>query len=190
MEFPVARPDAIRAINQRWLINFWKQLLADERVPRWQRFTNDKLAHVSPNLALFDVKPFPQGPRFLIRFHGAAIREAYGGIDCRDRFLDEIVPMPRAVDSHSAYRQVVTDGRPVYTIQDLNDRNGRIVHYERLLLPFASDGNNVDRILASFEFVCLDGAFEARDLMRTQTKPPSLRFRATIDVSPEQTVTP
>ena len=84
------------------------------------------------------------------------------------------------------YRQVVGSGRPVYTIHDVTDRNGRIVHYERLLLPFARDGENVDRILASFEFISPDGAFDNRDLMAAQTTPPALRLSATIE--PQTTV--
>jgi hypothetical protein len=49
------------------------------------------------------------------------------------------------------------------------------------LLPFAADGQMVDRILASFEFVCLDGAFDVRDLMRTQSAPPTLKLAAKIE---------
>jgi len=63
----------------------------------------------------------------------------------------------------------------------MTDRNGRLVHYERLLLPFAADGETVDRILASFEFICEDGAFDGRGLMRSQSSPPSLRLSAMIE---------
>lgn len=55
------------------------------------------------------------------------------------------------------------------------------MHNERLLLPFSRDGKNVDRILASFEFICPDGAFDNRDLIGTQTTPPALRLSATIE---------
>ena len=61
----------------------------------------------------------------------------------------------------------------------MTDRNGRLVHYERLLLPFAADGHSVDRILASYEFICVDGAFDGRELMQTQSAPPTLRLSAT-----------
>ena len=72
-------------------------------------------------------------------------------------------------------------GRPVYTIQDVADRQGRLVHHERLLLPFSRDGESVERILTSFEFVCPDGAFESRALMASQAVPPTLRLSATIE---------
>jgi hypothetical protein len=63
----------------------------------------------------------------------------------------------------------------------VTDRIGRTVHYERLLLPFAADSQTVDRILASFEFICVDGAFDGRDLMKSQRAPPALRLSATIE---------
>ena len=63
----------------------------------------------------------------------------------------------------------------------MTDRNGRLVHYERLLLPFAADGRTVDRILASFELVCEDGAFDGHELMTSQTAAPALRLSATIE---------
>ena len=76
---------------------------------------------------------------------------------------------------------MVECGCPVYTIHDIFDRNGRPVHFERLLLPFAHDGRSVDRILASFEFFCPDGAFDSEALMQSQRRPPALRLSATIE---------
>ena len=63
----------------------------------------------------------------------------------------------------------------------MTDRGGRLVYYERLLLPFTRNGEGVDRILAAFEFVCPDGAFDGRDLMKTPAAPPRLRLCATIE---------
>ena len=71
-------------------------------------------------------------------------------------------------------------GCPVYTIHDVTDRNGRLVYYERLLLPYSLAGQTVDNILASFEFVCPDGAFEPDALMKSPATPPVLRLSATI----------
>src|SRR5262245_48891709 len=51
------------------------------------------------------------------------------------------------------YRHGVATRLPVYTVSDMRDRTGRIVHYERLLLPFATEGFEVNRILASLETV-------------------------------------
>jgi hypothetical protein len=185
MEFTVGRPDVIRAISQRWLLNFWKDHLGAQRVPPWQRVVAEKLSGLSRNLSFLNVDRTGEDQRFLVRFNGALIAEVYGSTDCRGRHLDEIMPPERHQEGLAPYRRSVHDGAPVYTIHDLTDRNGRLVHFERLLLPFARDGETVDRILASFEFVCLDGAFDGHDLMRTQTAPPALRMAATIDLARE-----
>ena len=181
MQFAVARPDVVRAINQRWLFNFWTRHRGSHRLPPWQAVEAENLSRISDNLSFLDVTGSDRGARFQIRFHGATIGKVYGSADCRGKYLDEIIPATCRAEGLAPYHRAVDGGCPVYTIHDMTDRNGRLVHYERLLLPFARDGAKVDRILASFEFICEDGAFDGRELMTTQTAPPALRLSATIE---------
>lgn len=173
----------IRAISQRWLLKFWQRCLKDRDVPLWQSVESEDLSRLSAGLSLLEVvagaTPL-DNPRFRIGFHGATIGAVYGAEDCRGRYLDEILSS-RCSNSLIAYYQVVAEGCPVYTIQDIVDRDGRPVQFERLLLPFASRGDGVDRILGSFEFICIDGAFDSRELMKRQMGLPTLRVSATID---------
>lgn len=181
MDFSVARPDVVRAINQRWLLKFWKRHLGALRVPQWQAVEAENLTRMSPNLSFLDVTGRDGVARFTIRFHGVTIGQVYGSTDCRGKALDEIIPPARQAEGLAPYHRVVETGCPVYTIHDITNHEGRVVHYERLLLPFSSDGQTVERILASFEFICADGAFDNRDLMKTQSAPPALRLSATIE---------
>lgn len=181
MQFSVARPDVVRAINQRWLLKFWKRHLGTHRVPQWQAVEAENLSGMSDNLSFLDVTGTGDGARFQVRFHGALIGQVYGSADCRGKYLDAIIPASRRAEGLAPYRQAVAGGCPIYTIHDVTDRAGRLVHYERLLLPFAHDGESVDRILASFEFVCIDGAFDGRALMQDQSAPPALRLSARIE---------
>jgi hypothetical protein len=171
MNFAVARPDVVQAINQRWLINFWKRHLGQQQVPQWQAVGVENLAVISSNLSFLDVIG-----------SGATIGQVYGSGDCRGRYLDEIIPPARHAEGLAPYRHAINSGRPVYTIHDMSDCNGRLVHYERLLMPFAADGRNVDRILASFELVCEDGAFDSQAIMISQSAPPALRLAVTIEL--------
>ena len=180
MNFSVARPDVVRAINQRWLLKFWKQHLGELRVPQWQAIEAANLSAMSANLSFLDVMGSGEAVRFQFRYQGATVSHIHGSDDWRGKFLDEVMPPARQIESLPAYRQAVL-GRPVYTIHDVNDRNGRLVHYERLLLPFAADGRTVDRILASFELVCEDGAFDGHDLMKSQSTASTLRLSVTIE---------
>lgn len=181
MDFSVARPDVVRAINQRWLLKFWKRHLGTDRVPQWQAVEAENLSRMAANLSFLDVTPADNGLQFQIRFHGETIGQVYGSADCRGRYLSEIIPAARRAEGLAPYKEAVEGGCPIYTIHDVTDSGGRLVHYERLLLPFSRDGLLVDRVLASFEFVCLDGAFDALRLMRGQSGPPTLRLSARIE---------
>lgn len=181
MNFAVARPDVVRAINQRWLLNFWMRHRGTHRVPQWQAVKAENLTRVSADLSFLDVTGSDGNVRFQIRFHGATIAQVYGSADCRGKYLDEIIPVANHPTGLAPYHRAMGGGHPVYTIHDVRDRQGRVIHFERLLLPFSRDGENVDRILASFEFICEDGAFDGRGLMKSQTVPPALRLSATIE---------
>jgi hypothetical protein len=180
MKFSTARPDVVQAINQRWLLTFWTRHLGEHRIPLWQTIESESLSRLSDNLSFLDVVADTAGTRFQIRFHGPVVAQVFGAADCRGQFLYQSLPEPTRAQKLAPYRQAVDSGQPVYTVHDIADRNGRLVHYERLLLPFSHDGKAVDRILTSFEFVCEDGAFERRELMTAPPTPPTLRLSVTI----------
>ena len=181
MQFSVARSDIVRAINQRWLLKFWMRNLDKRAVPGWQLVEAEDLSRVSANLSFLEVTGSNGQTRFMIRFHGPTIGQVYGSADCRGRYLDEVIPQAKRAQALVAYDQAVKSGKPVYTIHEISDRNGRLVHSERLLLPFTSDGQAIDRVLAAFEFICEDGAFDSRGLMTSLVTSPALRLSATID---------
>ena len=181
MQFAVAQPDIVRAINQRWLLMFWHRHLAGQPVPRWQAVEAENLTRMADNLSFLDVIGGDSAPRFQIRFHGETIGKIYGSPDCRGKFLHDSKPEPARSEALAPYRRAVETRQPVYIVHDVADRAGRVVHSERLLLPFAHDGETVDRILASFEFVSPDGAFDSQNLMQTLKTAPTLRLLATIE---------
>ena len=180
MQFATARPDAVRAINQRWLLKFWMRHLDGGRVPRWQTVEADDLASMADNLSLLDVTG-DRPPRFLIRVVGRAVARVYDLVDFRGRYLDEAVPARFRGKMLAPYLRASEDGLPVYTIYDVTDGAGRLVHFERLLLPFARDGATVDRIVAAVELVCPDGDFDDKGLLSAPTAAPTLRLSATIE---------
>ena len=181
MQFTVARPDVVRAINQRWLLKSWNRERGAHRVPLWQTVIAEDLSRVASYLSILQVSGADGATRFLIRFHGEAIAQAYGSPDCTGKHLDEVVPAAGR-DKHLApYHRTLQSGHPVYTIHDVTDRDGRLVHYERLLLPYGRDGKAVDHILAAFEFVSPDGAFDRQALMKSPKAAPVLRLSATIE---------
>jgi len=175
MLFPEKRPDVIQAINQRWLLNFWYRHLGEHRVPRWQAVEAENLTRMADNFTFLDVTGGEGGVRFQIRYYGPTVIRVYGLSDPRGRYLDEVAKTANCPTGLKPYYRAVETGRPVFA-----DREGRLVHSERLLLPFSSDGERVDRLLAAFEFIAPDGAFDQRDLLTLRNAPPALRISATI----------
>jgi hypothetical protein len=180
MDFKATRPDVVRAINQRWLLKFWQRHQETGKIPQWQAAEAENLTRAGC-LSVLDVVGTAEAPRFQIRSHGERIARVYGSQDCRGRFLDEVILAKNHPTGLAPYFQSLRSARPVYTIHDVRDRNGLVIHFERLLLPFSQGGDGVDRILASFEFICEDGAFDEQALMTTQSVPPALRLSATIE---------
>jgi len=182
VEFVLSPPDIVRSISQLWLLKSWMRLRGSRQLPPWDGLTDDELAGMSDNLAFADVLNQDDTVRFLIRFAGVRIAEFVGvGCDGQGRFLDEALPAAYRDAALSTYRETVAAREPVYTIADVRDRAGRIVHFERLLLPFGRDGTAVDRILASIEAVSPEGGFDGRHLVTAPSAPPAFAFCAIID---------
>jgi hypothetical protein len=173
VEFLTSRPDIVRSDTQRWLLSYWHRAREAAQLPAWQGLeAAPELRAMVDNLSYADMLGTEESHRLLIRIQGARVAEAHGS-PAVGRFLDEILKQPYKQTSLVTCRQAIITKLPVYTVVDLRDRNQRIVHYERLLLPFGQDGVRVDGILASIEAVSPEGAFENRDLMNPPMKKPA-----------------
>jgi hypothetical protein len=104
---------------------------------------------------------------------------AYGNTG-KGRYLDEYLGARLASIVMPVYYQCVARRLPAYTIANIDDIYGRIVAYERLLLPF-SDGDGVTHIIASLKTISEDGGFEIRNLMRGNDKLPVPKLCSIID---------
>ena len=181
MQFSVGRPDLVRAINQRWLLKFWKRHLRDSELPDWQAVEAENFSRIADNLSFLEVTGEGEIKRFQIRRHGPGIAKVYGSPDCSGRYLDEVIPRARHQTGLMPYYRAYSTGVPVYTICEVKDKDGRLILFERLILPFSNGGPAVGRIMSSFEFVCEDGSFDAGALVRLQQGAPTLRLCAMIE---------
>ena len=180
MEFMQSGPDIVRSDHQRWLLDYWASQRAPGSLPVWRGLDSGCLAVPFDNLAWMDVVEVGGTTRFRIRFHGARLSEALCPIEGEGKFIDDFLPPPYLGAAIETYQEVVHTGAPVYTVSDMRDPTGRIVHHERLLLPFSTDRVRVDRILASIEAGSPEGPFELRDLMKSPIRPPVIALCATI----------
>jgi hypothetical protein len=180
LEFGSANPTVVKSIKQRDLLNTWLRLYARERVvPRVEEYQPERLADELPDLVYYSVDAAPQPPRLTIQSDGTRMSNAYGHTG-KGRYLDEYLPAKLVPVVMPVYYECVRRGLPVYTISNIDDIYGRIVAYERMLLPFSESGG-VTHVIASLKTISEDGGFEIKNLMRGNDALPVVRLRSVID---------
>ena len=180
MEFESANPSVVKSIKQRDLLNTWLRLYAREQsLPRIQEYQPARLSEEQGDLVYYTVDSAVTPPRLTIQSDGTRISNAYGHTG-KGRSLEDYLGPRLAPVVMPVYHQCVARRLPVYTISNIDDIYGRIVAYERLLLPFAEAGP-LTHIIASLKTICEDGGFEIKNLMRGNDALPTPKLRTVID---------
>ena len=180
MEFESADPSFVKSIKQRDLLNTWLRLYArQQRVPQIAEYQPERLADEMPDMVYYRVDSGYQPPRLIIESDGTRMSNAYGNTGKGQR-LDEYVGARLVPIVMPVYYECIKRALPAYTVSMVDDIYGRIVAYERLLLPF-SDGGEVNHIVASLKTISEDGGFEIRNLMRGNQTLPTPKLRSIID---------
>jgi hypothetical protein len=180
LEFQSANPSVVKSIKQRDLLNTWLRLYArNQRMPRIEEYEPSRLADELPDMVYYTVDTAQPSSRLTIESNGTRMSSAYGHTG-KGRYLDEYLGPRMAPIVMPVYHECVDRGLPVYTISNIDDIYGRIVAYERLLLPF-SEGGSVTHLIASLKTICEDGGFEIRNLMRGNDSLPTPKLRAIVD---------
>jgi hypothetical protein len=178
--FESANPTIVKSIKQRDLLNTWLRLYArDQRTPRMDEYQPARLADELPDLVYMSADTAQAPPRLKIDSDGTRMSTAYGNTG-KGRYLDEYLGTRLTSIVMPVYYTCIKRALPVYTIANIDDIYGRIVAYERLLLPF-SEGGDVCHIIASLKTISEDGNFEIRNLMRGNDTLPTPKLRAVID---------
>lgn len=180
MEFESASPSVVKSIKQRDLLNTWLRLYTREQcTPRIQEFQPERLADELADLVYYTVDNTAAPPTLTIQSEGTRMSNAYGHTG-KGRHLDEYLGARLAPVVMPVYYRCVARALPVYTIAHIDDIYGRIVAYERLLMPFCTDGK-VSHIIASLKTISEDGGFEIKNLMRGNDSLPTPKLRTVID---------
>ena len=180
MDFESANPTIVKSIKQRDLLNTWLRLYArGQELPALAEYQPARIEEELPDLVFFSIDATQKPPRIIIDSNGTRMASAYGrtGKGCR---LEEYLGPQLAPIVMPVYYECIRRRLPAFTIAKVDDIHGRIVAYERLLLPF-SDGGEVTRIVASLKTISEDGGFELKNLMRGNEALPVPKLRAIID---------
>ena len=180
MEFRSAGPSVVKSIKQRDLLNTWLRLFARNRsIPRMAEYQPERIEDELPDLVFYTVDGGAQPPRLTIESDGTRMSSAYGNRG-KGRDLNEYLGPRLAPIVMPVYYECIARRLPAYTIADMEDIYGRLVAYERLLLPF-SDDDGVTHIIASLKTISEDGGFEIKNLIRGNDKLPVPTLRTIID---------
>ena len=180
MEFESANPTVVKSIKQRDLLNTWLRLFArEQQMPGIDEYQPARLEDELPDLVYCTVDTAQDPPRLTIQSDGTRMSSAYGNTG-KGRYLDEYLGTRLAPIVMPVYHECIKRGLPAYTIANIDDIYGRVVAYERLLLPFAQ-GGKVSHIIASLKTISEDGGFEIKNLMRGNDALPVQKLRTIID---------
>jgi len=180
LEFESAQPSVVKSIKQRDLLNTWLRLYAsNQSMPRLEEYQPSRIEDELPDMVFYTVDTTLNPPRLTIQSDGTRMSSAYGNTG-KGRYLDEYLGARLAPIVMPVYYECIARRLPAYTIANIDDIYGRIVAYERLLLPFAA-GGNVTHIIASLKTISEDGGFEINNLMRGSYKLPVPKLRTIID---------
>jgi hypothetical protein len=180
LDFASTNPTIVKSIKQRDLLNTWLRLYARAQLlPRIEEYQPERLADELPDLVYYTIDAAHLPPRLLIQSEGTRMSAAYGHTG-KGRYLDEYLGVKLASVVMPVYHECLKRALPVYTISNIDDIYGRLVAYERLLLPF-SEGSGVTHLIASLKTISEDGGFEIRNLMRGNDALPTTKLCAVID---------
>jgi hypothetical protein len=180
MDFESANPTIVKSIKQRDLLNTWLRLYArDQKLPAITEYQPARMEDEMPDIVFYTVDGTQKPPRLTIESDGTRMASAYGHTG-KGRLLDEYLGPRLAPIVMPVYYECIRRRLPAFTVAHIDDIYGRIVAYERLLLPF-SDGDEVTDIVASLKTISEDGGFEIKNLMRGNDTLPVPKLRTIID---------
>nr|WP_233025864.1 hypothetical protein [Rhodopseudomonas boonkerdii] len=166
VSFESSDASVVKSIRQRDLLNCWLRLYTSvQKPPQLAAYRPDRLEDERADLVYYIVDHASTPTRFIIDSNGTRMASAYGSTG-KGRYLDDYLGPILGPVVLPAYHTCIARQLPTYTISMIDDVNGRVVAYERLLLPFCDSGNDVTHILASLKTISEDGGFEIRNLMR------------------------
>ncbi len=130
----------------------WAQKCRDGRLPGRAEIDPTEMPECMQYMMIFDVEEHPR--RYRYRFVGTHI-DARSSDVRTGRYLDEIDLGKLRGQIIAMMHGVADDRAPNYFQGQYEEHCGRPLQYERVAMPLASDGENVDAILVGIEYVPL-----------------------------------
>ncbi len=117
--------------------------------------------HILPNLVLLEPRRQPDTSqlRLWLRLVGSGLVAAYKR-EITGHFLDEVYIADDYGDALRQFEITLETGRATCMWAETQTRDGRFMNYERILLPLAGNGRDIDMVLAVVHFLPVNNRFE------------------------------
>ena len=136
-------PDAFR------LLEYWQSKRSGDLLPGRKDVSPFELKSLLGNVVLIDVERKPLRLRY--RLLGTNITRAMGR-DSTGKYYDEIYSPELLSEILKSFQWIIENRQPLRTYGEAFYPDKNFYKYEALNLPLASDGENVDMILAGLYF--------------------------------------
>jgi hypothetical protein len=134
----------IRSKDLQALFEYWRRKRGHRPAPSRQDIQPVEIKSLLPRIFIVEIVGAP--PRFRFRLAGTLIVDGFGE-EITGRFLDDLDLDRRNREITADYQRVVDTRGPVCSRWRYTKNDGKVLSYERLLLPLSSDGKASDMIL-------------------------------------------
>ncbi|MFT6559737.1 hypothetical protein [Sneathiella sp.] len=142
------------------ILGLWLELKNNSNLPIWRDFDVKNAAYGMGFLNAITV--IKDGEDFEYRVFGTNIVDAYS-VELTRKRVSEVIPVDRSQKSMNFYRTVVKTGEPHCIFQDVSSIKALKPLFGeedrcwlRLVMPFSTDGQTVDRLLGYGEPISLE----------------------------------
>lgn len=137
----------IRSTELQSLFDYWRRKRGDRIAPSRNDIVPTEIKTQLPRVFMVDVVPGTP-PRFRFRLAGTAVVDRFGE-EITGKFLDELDLDNRAREIALDYQRILQIEQPICSRWNYVKHDGRLLRYERLLLPLSNDGKTIDMILGA-----------------------------------------
>lgn len=171
MQILSADRSVIKAIRQRSLLTEWSRqhVASGGGLPSFESFCPAFFEEEKGDMLIYAVADTSAQPRLIIRYDGHRLSQAYARVGMGSALQDVMGPR-RAAAILPIYYASIKRRLPIYSICAATDVHGTQVDFERLLLPFGTDGRVTD-LIASLKTISVEGSFEQKQLLRSDEAP-------------------
>ena len=145
------RPETLENPRLIQFYEYWLSKFDGNNLPSRQDIDPLDFPELMPSILIVDVVPEGGVRRYCFRLFGTEHVE-FNQRDLTGKFVDEVFSAEDTRKVHDAYDSIIETRTPHHWRSNIMLAGREFIHYERLMLPLASDGKTVDKMIGVFEF--------------------------------------